>query len=77
QGEVMAQFPANGVSAETLPEPVLRQLEAVATQVLDGKSSLPDTTFTYVAQLILGSIDPSRMDELFSQCRGTLAYSFT
>jgi TRAP-type mannitol/chloroaromatic compound transport system substrate-binding protein len=39
QGEVMAQFPANGVSAETLPEPVLRQLEAVATQVLDEEAA--------------------------------------
>ena len=39
QGEVIARFPDNGVSAETLPEPVLRQLETVANEVLDEEAA--------------------------------------
>jgi TRAP-type mannitol/chloroaromatic compound transport system substrate-binding protein len=38
QGAVMAKFPEHGVSAETLPMELLRELEAVTRQVLDAEA---------------------------------------
>lgn len=39
QGKVIAEFPANGVSAESLPEPILRELHSVAMAVLDEEAA--------------------------------------
>ena len=38
QGEVIAAFPSVGVSAETLPEEVLRALESVTVEILDEEA---------------------------------------
>ncbi|MFK7914218.1 MAG: TRAP transporter substrate-binding protein [Pseudomonadales bacterium] len=38
QGAVIAKFSDNGVSAESLPLPILRELNAVANQVLDEEA---------------------------------------
>ena len=39
QGAVMLGFPAKGVSAETLPMEILRELEAVTNKVLDAEAA--------------------------------------
>ncbi len=39
QGEIIAGFPAIGVSAESLPMPLLRELEAVSNEVLEGEAA--------------------------------------
>ncbi|MGI9325177.1 MAG: TRAP transporter substrate-binding protein [Pseudomonadales bacterium] len=39
QGAVIAGFPAHGVSAQSLPESILRELEVVATEVLDEEAA--------------------------------------
>lgn len=39
QGAIIAGFPDIGVSAETLPMPILRELEAVARQVIDEEAA--------------------------------------
>lgn len=38
QGEVIAGFPAIGVSARTLPDEVLRELERITTSILDSEA---------------------------------------
>ena len=39
QGAIIAGFPAIGVTAETLPEPILRELESVARDVIEEEAA--------------------------------------
>ena len=47
QGEVIAGFPDIGVSAETLPEPLLRELQTVTEQILE-EEALKDADFAEI-----------------------------
>jgi TRAP-type mannitol/chloroaromatic compound transport system substrate-binding protein len=47
QGEVIAGFPKIGVSAEMLPESILRELEAVANQVIEEEAA-KDASFAKI-----------------------------
>jgi len=39
QGDVIRNFPAEGISAETLPDDILRRLQEIAREVLDEEAS--------------------------------------
>ena len=49
QGAVMLGFPAKGVSAETLPMEILRELEAVTNKVLDAEAKA-DADFAQILE---------------------------
>lgn len=49
QGPVIAGFPAIGVSAESLSEPVLRELNRVTEQILE-EEALKDADFAEILQ---------------------------
>ncbi|MEM7099285.1 MAG: TRAP transporter substrate-binding protein [Pseudomonadota bacterium] len=49
QGSVIAGFPEIGVSAESLPEPLLRELEAVAREVIEEEAA-KDASFAKILE---------------------------
>ena len=49
QGAVIAGFPELGVSAESLPEPLLRELEAVAKEVIEEEAA-KDPSFAKILE---------------------------